>query len=146
MKMLFVRAHNGAVYPAMDEDRENIKKIPYGEMFQAEVTQPRNIKFHRKTMVLFKTVFENQEHYKSVKHLRKDITIAAGYYTHYVNYTTGETVYEADSISFAAMDNYEFIDYYNKIIGVIIQHFSWDKEALIQEIEEKFAPKYQSNY
>lgn len=138
MKILLVKQLNGTIIPSYDEDKERLKRFKAGEPFMAEVTKPRNIKFHRKTFSLFNMVFDNQENYISLDHLRKDITIEAGYYDEYTSITTGEIKREAKSISFAAMDDLEFGEYYNKILDVIVKFFHFDKEQIIDNVEQYY--------
>lgn len=135
MKIVLVKQLNGSIIPAYDEDKERLKRFKAGEPFMADVTKPRNLSFHRKTFALFNMVYENQELYTSLDHLREDITIEAGYYDVSTN-IHGEVVKRAKSISFAAMDDLEFGEYYKKIIEVICQYFHFDKQDILDNIED----------
>lgn len=138
MKIVLIKTLSGNIIPAYEQDKERLKKFKAGEPFMADVTKPRNLKFHRKFFGLLNLVLENQEIYKHIEDLRRDITIEAGYFYHRTT-MLGEVVKEPKSISFAAMDDAEFSEFYDKCINVIIQHFSFDKESLIEEIEMYFA-------
>jgi len=138
MKIMLVKQLNGSIIPAYDEDKERLKRFKAGEPFMSEVTKPRNIKFHRKAFSLFNMVFQNQENYISLEHLRKDITIEAGYYDEYSSVTTGEIKREAKSISFAAMDDLEFGEYYNKILDVIVKCFHFEREDIIDNVNQYY--------
>lgn len=86
---------------------------------------------------LYNMVFQNQERYTTLDALRHDITIEAGYYSERVN-IWGEVVKEPNSISFANMDDVEFSDLYNRSIDTIVKHFHFDKQLIIDEIEQYF--------
>lgn len=134
MKIVLVKTLSGNIIPAYDQDKEKLKRFKAGEPFMADVTKPRNLKFHRKAFALFNMVFENQELYSSLDHLREDLTIEAGYYDVSTN-IHGEVVKRAKSISFAAMDDLQFSEYYDAIIKTIVQYFHFDKEAILENVE-----------
>ncbi len=137
MKILLYKAKNGGIYPAYDEDQNNLRRVKCGEYFTAEIVKPRNILFHRKYFALLNLVMENQERYKHLEDLRWDVTIEAGYFYNHVS-LHGEVIRKPLSISFASMDDHEFSTFYNKCIDVIVMHFSFEREALINEIERWF--------
>ena len=120
-----------------DSDSEKAKKIPLNEPFVVTYTKKRNIKFHRKFFALVNMVFENQERYSNLDHLRNDLTIEAGFYE--VRYGLhGEELKEAKSISFSSMDEIEFSELYNRVIDVIVKYFKFEKEDILSNIEQYF--------
>jgi hypothetical protein len=122
---------------AYNSDYELAKKIPLNEPIIYEWKKPRNLKFHKKFFALLNLVFENQEQYNNLDHLRKDLTISAGYYDLRLN-IEGLEIREAKSISFAKMTDTEFSDYYNRIIDVVVKWLGIDKEDIIQNINKYF--------
>jgi hypothetical protein len=82
-------------------------------------------------------VFENQEIYNNLEHLRKDLTISAGYYDIRHNFE-GVEIYEPKSISFAQMDEIEFSEFYNRIIDVVVKWLGIEKQEIIDNIEQYF--------
>lgn len=138
MRVMLVKTLSGTIIPAADHDKEILKRFKAGDVFCADVTKPRNLKFHRKFFALLNLVLENQEIYKHLEDLRRDVTIEAGYFYHRTT-MLGELVKEPESISFAAMDDIKFGEFYNKSIDVIVQHFSFDKQSLIDEIDQYFS-------
>jgi hypothetical protein len=122
---------------AYNSDYELAKKIPLNEPIVYEWKKPRNLKFHKKFFALLNLVFENQEQYNNLDHLRKDLTISAGYYDLRLN-IEGLEIREAKSISFAKMTDTEFSDYYNRIIDVVVKWLGIDKEDIIQNINQYF--------
>lgn len=134
---MLVKNLSGTILPAYDEDKERLKRFKQGEPFMADVTKPRNLKFHRKSFALFNMVFQNQELYTSLDDLRHDLTIEAGYFTETVNFL-GEPIKRPKSISFAAMDDLTFGEYYNAILDTIVRCFHFDKQDIIDNVEQYY--------
>ena len=128
---------NGSFKPAYESDLEKSKKIALNEPFVFTYKKPRNYKFLKKFFALINLVFQNQEQYNNIDHLRKDLTIASGFYeTRYGLH--GEEITEAKSISFASMTEEEFSDLYSAFIDTIIKYFKFGKEEIEEEIEQYF--------
>ena len=91
----------------------------------------RNVAFHRKYFALLNIGFDNWEPgeinskygvpEKNFKRFREDIAIMCGYF-HLVTRLDKTCRPEADSISFAKMDQETFADLYSKTIDVLIKH------------------------
>ena len=75
MKLIAKKRLDGSFMPVYDSDKEAVKKIKAGEDVEIDIKRPRNLAFHRKTFSLFNLVFDNQDHYKYLEELRKDLTI-----------------------------------------------------------------------
>jgi hypothetical protein len=136
MQITLIKTLNGFKL-AYNSDYELAKKIPLNEPIVYEWKKPRNLKFHKKFFALLNLVFENKEQYNNLDHLRKDLTISAGYYDLRIN-IEGLEIREAKSISFAKMTDTEFYDYYNRIIDVVVKWLGIDKEDIIQNINQYF--------
>ena len=122
MKILMSKTLSGQLKPCYDSDAELLKKIKAGDEVEVEIKRKRNISFHRKYFALLNLVFSNQSQYKSLDHLRKDLTVEAGYYE--LRYGLhGEEIREANSISFDSMDQDTFDTYYQRILDVICENF-----------------------
>ena len=135
MKEIYLAKNlNGTLTPASDSDKDMLKNFKVGEVYRFKFSKPRNIKFHRKFFALINLVFENQEHYTSIEHLRHDLTIEAGFYNIRINRFTGEQLKEAKSISFASMDEIEFSSLYNKFLDTVVRVFGWDGEDIEENI------------
>lgn len=123
--------------PCYDSDSEKAKKIPLNEPFVITYTKKRNIKFHRKFFALINMVYQNQERYNSIDHLRKDLTIASGFYeTRYGLH--GEEITEAKSISFANMSEEEFSELYSAFVDTVVKYFEFSKTDIAENIEQFF--------
>ena len=113
---------SGQLKPCYDSDAELLKKIKAGDEVEVDIKRKRNISFHRKYFALLNLVFSNQGQSKSLDHLRKDLTVEAGYYE--LRYGLhGEEIREANSISFDSMDQDTFDTYYQRILDVICENF-----------------------
>lgn len=123
--------------PMYDSDLENKKKLKIDQEYLVTVKMPRNIKFHRKMFALYNLVFQNQETYTFLDDLRRDITIEAGFYRERTD-INGEVRKEAESISFASMDDDVFSELYNRSLDVIVKYFHFDRQSMIDEIEQYF--------
>lgn len=137
MKIVLVKNLAGQIIPAYDSDKEKLKRFKAGEPFFAEVTMPRNLRFHKKFFALMNMVFENQEVYKNLDDLRYDLTVEAGYFEEYVSFQ-GEVVRKAKSISFAKMDDTAFAEYYEAVLLTIVKYFHFDKQDIIDNIDNYF--------
>ena len=137
MEITLIKTLNGSFKPAYDSDYEKAKKISLNEPLIYSYSKPRNYRFHKKFFALVNMVFDNQEQYTNIKHLRKDLTIESGFYdTRYDLH--GNQVLEAKSISFANMDEIEFNELYNRFVDTVIQYFKFDKEDIAENIQQYF--------
>ena len=136
-KITLIKQLNNTFKIAYNSDYETAKKIPLNEPIDFEFTKKRNYKFHKKFFALLNLVFENQEQYTNIEHLRKDLTISAGFYDLRYNFE-GVELYEPKSISFANMDENEFQEFYSKIIDVVVKWLGIDKQDIIDNIEQYF--------
>lgn len=137
MKLFLVKQLNGTFKVAYDSDYEKAKKIKVNELYEVEIRQPRNIKFHNKFFALLELVYQNQEAYSNMDDLREDLTIEAGFYREVIN-LHGQTVKKAKSISFAQMDDFEFSELYSAFVNVVINWLKISKEDIAENIEQHF--------
>ena len=120
--------------PLYNSGYDSYQKLKIGWEGEVTFVQKRNYLFHKKYMALINMAFQNQEKFNNVTHYRKYLTCKAGFYTAYE--TDKGTFIEADSISFASMDELEFSDLYSKMIDVIIQEIGVTSEIIEKEIVE----------
>jgi hypothetical protein len=137
MKILVKKTPSG-LKPLYESDFDNYAKIPLGEEFEIEYVKRRNIKFHRKAFALFKLAFENQQDYRNLDEMRKDLIIVAGYYDEHINLITGEVTKVHKSISFSSMDETEFSEIYEAVKNVISRWLGIDNEKIENEILQYF--------
>ena len=137
MKLTLIKNLNNTFSIAYNSDYELAKKLKVNTEYQCEIKKPRNYQFHKKYFALIKMIYDNQERYINIDHLRKDLTIEAGFYTQREN-LKGELVYEANSVSFAKMNQEEFDNLYSKTLDAIVKNFNFDKQDIIDNVEQYF--------
>lgn len=119
----------GTLAPADPQAVEYLSKLKIGQIVRAEVTRPRNYRFHKKLFALLNFAFDTWEPtakeykgqpvQKNFEQFRRDVTILAGYYESSYN-LKGEVRLTPKSISFASMDEDEFQALYSSVISVIL--------------------------
>lgn len=126
-----IRSASGALIPLDDEEAAKIKRIKAGSVVTAKLVQMRNGAFFRKFWALAKFAYDiwadtmPQQEYKGVEvrpefdRFRKDLTIMCGYFRPVFDAKGGMHL-EAESISFAGMDEARFEALYSQAINVIL--------------------------
>ncbi len=128
-ELQLVKQPGGILRPANQSDADALAKIGNGRLVHADIKQPRNPLFHRKLFALLNLAFEYWQPERAIDdktgiapeknfdRFRKDVLILAGFRTMVVN-VRNEVRYEAQSISFASMDDTEFHRVYRAVFGV----------------------------
>ena len=111
MRILVVKKLN-ALYPVDEAGEAVIRKFGLGEIVSVDVKRPRNVAFHTKFFAMLQIILKNQDHYKSIDDLLEVCKLRTGH-CHTVETKLGE-VKITDSISFAAMDENAFADFYDR--------------------------------
>ena len=112
MVKILVSRKLAGLYPVDETGEAVIRKFNMGEVVSVDVTRPRNLAFHRKLFAMLNIVLDNQDHFKSVDDLLEVCKLRTGH-CHTVLTKAGE-VKITDSISFAAMDQDAFNNFYNR--------------------------------
>jgi len=133
MKILVIKTQRG-ILPVYESDLENYCKIPLNEEFEIEYVKKRNLKFHKLYFALMKLAFENQQDYRNLNDMRRDIAIVSGFYDEVTNLITGEILKVAKSISFVNCDEIQFNEIYNSSKDVISKWLSISNETIEEEI------------
>jgi len=102
----------GKLQPVDENGEAVLRRFKPGEIFSVEVTKPRNVQFHRKLMAMLQIILENQTHYTSIDDLLAVLKIRIGH-THKIQTARGIVEVPA-SISFAAMDDVAFGNFYDR--------------------------------
>lgn len=113
VEFLAVKRMNGDLHPTNEQGEAYLRGIKQGDIVTINVKRPRNPYFHAKYFALLNLVLKNQEHYKSVEELLVVAKIATGHVDAIQTKRWG-TVYLPKSISFAAMDESEFQEMYDR--------------------------------
>lgn len=109
---------NGLIplYPA---DLDEKRKLKIGKDYEVEVKHPRNYEFHKKFFALVNLCYENYETEMPSDTFRRWLIMRAGFVNAFV--TDRGTFYDAESISFASMDQKEFEEVYDRVLNVVIK-------------------------
>jgi hypothetical protein len=135
MEVMLTRQLNGTFKPSYDSDKQQLSKIKVGKDVKCKITQPRNIKLHKKFFALIEMLYQNQETYINKDHLRKDLTVEAGEYDEYID-INGELKRVAKSISFANMSDDDFNELYGKFLDVSIIILGCEKQDITENIAQ----------
>lgn len=133
MDISLIKQSDQTFKAAYDSDWEKVLKVRVGEIYKCQITKPRNYKFHKKYWALLNMCYDNQQLFDHIDDLRRELTIAAGYFDTYHG-LDGGLVKQARSISFAEMDEFEFEGLYEKTKDVITIHFHFTNESIEQNI------------
>ncbi len=139
MKIELMKRSDGALIPASSFDQDKLNAMEVGEVWEFSHKKPRSLLHHRKFFVLIDLVHQNlpesmEANYPSAEHLRAEITMKAGYFTSWVT-AKGEKMYLPKSISFEAMDQEEFNDFYERCLDVVAKYYlPIGKDVLESEI------------
>lgn len=134
MKLFLKKQPGGSLVPDDDDALEWLQGIKTGTVISANVSRPRNYRFHRLMMALYRTCFDYfSEHvcfeieYKGIKaepsfdRFRKDLTIMAGHYNATYD-IKGNVRLEAKSINFASCPEEEAKQIYSDVINAALKH------------------------
>lgn len=111
--------------PVDDEARELLLRVKEGRDVGCDVIARRNPRHHRLFFAILKFVklhcslFENA----TLDDIKDAVKLATGCATKFVNATTGQTYYVLDSISFAAMDQTRFSEFFQNACDVVAQRW-----------------------
>jgi hypothetical protein len=143
----FIKQPGGVLRPANQADADALVKVKNGNLVHVDFVQPRNAKFHRKFFAMLGFAYEywapapvllegmTAEPEKNFDRFRKDVLILAGY-RHAVVNIKNEVRYEADSISFANMDDMEFQDVYQAVFNVCWRMVLKNVQGMTQAIAD----------
>jgi Protein of unknown function (DUF1367) len=131
MDLLFQKGTAGLI-PACEEANEWLRRKKLGATILVEPREMRNGAFHRKYFALLNLAFDywrdnaetleykGQNVFPHFDRFRRDVIILAGFYRPVTN-IKGEVRLEAESISFAAMDEERFEKLYSATINVLLE-------------------------
>lgn len=135
MTTLMLRRTINGFEPADTWAAETAQRMKIGAIYECPLKELRNPHFHAKFMALMRIGFRQfsdnvpyQEHNgepvkPSFDRFRKDVTIAAGYYTHTFD-LDGKLTLEAQSIAFDKMSQADFEKLYSRAMDVLLVRLS----------------------
>lgn len=129
MEVILQKTFKGFM-PADPKSEEWASKIKIGDTVHGNFKKFRNVGFHRKYFALLNIAFDHWQPgeinskygtpEKNFERFRKDLAILAGFYDVVIR-LDGSTRVEAQSISFANMDQDTFEKLYSKTIDVLLK-------------------------
>jgi hypothetical protein len=131
---LWVKRVGVALLPDGDESIAVFSKIPFNKSLHAEVKQPRNGAHHRLLWAVVHRVAEGVG--AEPENVMDLIKVATGHCVSVKTKTRG-TLQFPKSISFAAMDQTAFREFFDKALIVIFQEWGIDKDAFSDLIQDK---------
>ncbi len=117
------------MYPA---DLDEKKRLRLGEEYHVEIKRPRNVGLHRKFFALLNLGHQNTQLDMPFEAYRRYMTMKAGFYNCYS--TPKGEFFEAQSISFASMDQRTFEDVFDRVMDKIIEDIGTDKEDIMDAL------------
>lgn len=140
---IYCRVTPYGLVPLYDSDLDMKKRLKQGSTVRCRVSLPRNYEFHKKFFALLRLTFDNlplplverwniRNEQDMLRRFKRDL----GYFTSNRN-EYGELEIEYLSISFAAMDQKDFEDFYNECIDLVLHRYitGLDRQDLLDEIE-----------
>lgn len=120
LDILMRKTLNGGLLPTDDAGKEALAKVGKKGDVLVSIKQPRNVAHHRKLFALLSLVHQNQSRYPTVEHLLTAIKIYLGYYKP-VRLADGREGCMPDSIAFHSMNQAEFAEFYDRVIGLVVE-------------------------
>lgn len=124
MKITFQKIPSGLI-PLNQNDKEKLKGIKNGDLFEKDFKKIRNPDFHRLVFKFVNVVFHYQNEFDYFDNFRDRLTFLSGYYKEYIlidepgNYVAK---IELGSWSFNDMGEHEFKELFNRI-----KNICWEK-------------------
>ena len=135
MKLTVKKTYLGLLPASRAEfDKLQLAKFIDGELYEVEINKKRNIKFHRKFFALINLCFENQDVYKNIDDLRKELIIEAGFSREVITHH-GEIKREALSLSFSSMDEIQFEDVYGKVLTEVMMMLDCNNDEINEQLK-----------
>mgnify|MGYP001576487379 CR=1 FL=1 len=124
-----------ALHPFDEFGEAAMRNIGQGEIVSVEVKRPRNLRFHRKFFAMLSIILSNQDYYKSTDDLLDVCKLRVGH-CRTLQTKLGQ-VQIPKSISFAAMDDVAFADFYDRACDWVCSEVipGLKRKDLDQEVE-----------
>lgn len=131
MKLLCRNTIQGLV-PLFPADFDEKRKLKLGEDYQVEVTNPRNVGYHRRFFAMLNVGHENTSLDMPFDTYRKYMIVKAGFFTAYQ--TPKGIYYDPNSISFASMSQDEFEEVYSRVLDKVIEDVGLEREDVERQL------------
>lgn len=119
------RAGELGLFPVDEEGADLVGKIKVGKEVGCDVIQRRNPKHHRLFFAIVKFLQLHSDRFDEtpIPKIKDAIKLATGLADTFIDAQTGQTYYVLRSISFAAMDQGAFNEFFDDACGVIAKRW-----------------------
>lgn len=132
MDLIMTRTVTGLA-PASDEARDELRGIKLGTVMRCKVHRMRNSAHHRKFFALLNTVWSACDQWPTVESLLTDLKFALRHTEDVLLVSTGEIVRIPKSISFGAMDQTEFDQFYQSALRALCEMAGGIEESALRQ-------------
>lgn len=105
-----------------------------GKEVMAKVSQPRNLKFHRKGFALLHAIYEMVDTEYTFEQFRKILVAKAGY-GDFVRGKDDQLIFLPKSLAWGKMDETEFEEVYQGVLTVALKEYGVDENTINQMLE-----------
>ena len=139
---IYVKCMPEGLVPMYDSDLVKKKRLKEGEVYKVEVSIPRNYQFLKKFFALVRLTFDNlPERLVRMLGVRNEedmldcFKLDLGLFTQV--WHGRRPIAKLGSISFAAMDETEFQNFYNRCVDIVITKYlrGTTRQEIIEEVE-----------
>lgn len=132
MDVMMVKTLTGLV-PASDEARNELRPVKLGTVLRCKIHRMRNSAHHRKFFALLNTVWAACDQWPSVDALLTDLKFRLRHTDDVLLVSTGEIVRIPRSISFSAMDQSEFDEFYARALRELCEMAGGIEESALRQ-------------
>lgn len=134
----FIKRGNTLV-PADIMADELLDQLKDGREVLVTLRRARNPKHHRLLFAALRKTVDNTDIWPSQRKLLSDLKIATGLFETRINALTGIPYVEPQSISFTAMDQLRFSEWFERATYKLAEAIGVEHQALLDEIHEMTA-------
>lgn len=130
------RKVGGVLKPSSLPTTRFMDELKDGREVLVSVRAPRNILHHRKLFALLEVTLTHSDAWATKETLLDDLKMATRLFTNCTSKLNGMSYPVPKSISFAAMPQQEFAEWFDKAMVVLADHLGVDPETLLAEVEQ----------
>jgi hypothetical protein len=137
---VFLKRTLGGLAPSNKASEEALGRYPLGAEVKAEITQPRNLRHHRKMYALLQAIFPHQTTYPTMQVFEGAVKCAVGFGDTFT-LPDGRIVLSPGSWAFANLDQAGFEEVYERVVALIETRIlpGIDRDDVNREVAEILA-------
>lgn len=143
MMEIYLKKTQGVLTPAYSTDQEQFSTLKNNTIYRAKIVKPRHPEHHQLVMALCNAVVHNDRTglFPTVKSVLNKIKLNLGYIEGYQTIDE-KVVVILKSISFDAMDQTEFQEFWNKALPIVARLLGVTEYQLRDNYKEYFEAVY----